>query len=66
VTITGSFLVPGATVTVGGAAATVLSQSTDGNTIVVRTPPGTAGGTSVRVTNPDGGGTTKPFTYVAS
>ena len=65
VTVTGNFFVPGATVTIGGAAATVVSQSADANTLVIRTPPGTAGATTLRLTNPDGVAGTKPFAYAA-
>ncbi|MEX2230384.1 MAG: IPT/TIG domain-containing protein [Dehalococcoidia bacterium] len=67
ITIAGSGFVPGATVRVGGAVAdgTAVISSTQ---IVATTPAGTAGNTSLIVTNPDGvsavaaGG----FTYSAS
>jgi hypothetical protein len=64
-TISGTNFVTGATVKVGGSAAssvTVLNSTT----ITATTPPGVAGAAPVSVTNPDGQSATgaTPFTYV--
>ncbi len=66
VTITGSGFLAGATVTVGGAAATGVNVAND-STIVATTPAGTAGPVSVVVTNPGGASSVLEdgFVYVA-
>jgi len=56
ITITGTGFAPGSTVTIGGAPATGVTV-TSPTTITATTPPGTAGGQPVTVTNPGGTGT---------
>jgi len=56
ITITGTGFAPGSTVTVGGAPATGVTVVSP-TTITATTPPGTAGGQPVTVTNPGGTGT---------
>jgi IPT/TIG domain len=63
-TISGFFFTPGASVTFDSVPAAVVSQSSDANTIVVTSPPGTRlGAVSVRVANSDGVGGTKNYAY---
>ena len=65
-TLTGSNLA-GATVTVGGRAATNLFYNAAGTQILATTPPGTAGPATVTVTTPGGSGSLPGgFTYVPS
>ncbi len=63
-TLTGSNLA-GATVTVGGRAATNLFYNAAGTQILATTPPGTAGPATVTVTTPGGTSSRTGFTYVA-
>lgn len=65
ITLTGTGFAAGATVKVGGAAATNVSL-VDANTLTATTPAGTAGKADVVVTNPDGQSATvsQGFTYV--
>ena len=68
ITITGTGYMTGATVTVGGNAATAVTM-VNSTKITARTPPGTSGGKAVTVTNPNTLAGTLPspaFTYVAS
>jgi hypothetical protein len=63
ITITGTGFVTGATVTIGGIAATVVTV-VNTTSITATTPAGTAGAQSVIVTTPGGPGTlTNGFTY---
>jgi len=63
ITITGTGFVTGATVTIGGIAATVVTV-VNTTSIIATTPAGTAGAQSVIVTTPGGPGTlTNGFTY---
>jgi PLD-like domain/IPT/TIG domain len=66
VTITGSNFVSGATVTIGGTAATGV-QVASSNSITATTPAHTDGAVNVTVTNPDGRNNTLPngFTYTS-
>ncbi|HKP11437.1 MAG TPA: IPT/TIG domain-containing protein, partial [Blastocatellia bacterium] len=66
VTITGANFVSGASVTIGGAAATNVAVS-NGTTITATTPAHAAGAADVTVTNPDNrsGTLTGGFTYTA-
>ncbi len=67
ITLTGTNFVSGATVRVGGVAATnvVFSSATR---VTARTPAGTAGARDVRITNPNGQSATRTgaFTYTAT
>ncbi len=67
ITITGTFLRQGATVTLGTSACTSVNVAMGGTTITCMTPAGTAGPVAVRVTNPDGqqGLLNNAFTYLA-
>lgn len=67
ITITGADFHNGATVTVGGAAATGVSVASS-TSITATTPAGTTGAQDVVVTNPDGGTVTSTgaFTYTAA
>ncbi|HGY90808.1 MAG TPA: hypothetical protein ENK43_06530 [Planctomycetes bacterium] len=60
--MTGQFFVPGTTVTIGGAAATVTQLS--GSLVLVSTPPGTVGPANVIVTTPAGCTATTTYTYL--
>lgn len=64
ITIAGTDFAAGATVTIGGAMASIMSVST--NAIVALTPPGTAGARDIVVTNPTGASDVLAggFTYV--
>ena len=66
VTISGGNFQDGASVTIGGAAATDVSVA-DGNTITATTPAGAAGAADVVVSNADGNSATMSggFTYLA-
>lgn len=65
--ISGRFFRAGATVTVGGVAATNVNVQAGGQVITCQTPAGSAGPAAVRVTNPDGqsGLLNNGFTYLA-
>ncbi len=60
--ITGQFFVPGTTVTIGGAAATVNQLSA--SLVFVSTPPGSVGPANVIVTTPAGCTATTTYTYL--
>jgi hypothetical protein len=66
ITLTGSSFVSGATVRVGGTAATNVTF-VSATQLTARTPAGTAGARDVQVTNPDGQSATRAgaFTYTA-
>ncbi len=68
ITIYGASFQTGATVTVGGAAATSVSVNGAGTQITCTTPAGTAGARNVVVTNPDTQSATQTggFTYVTA
>lgn len=65
--ISGKYFRSGATVTVGGQAATNVVVQAGGQVITCNTPAGSAGPSAVRVTNPDGqnGLLNNGFTYLA-
>ena len=65
VTITGTEFQPGATVTIGGAAATNVNVSATATSLTAVTPLHAAGAADVKVTNPDGNAATlaSGFTY---
>ena len=66
ITLTGSNFITGATVSVGGVAATSVTV-VSGSTITARTPAGTAGARDVRVTTSAGAATlTGGYTYTAA
>ncbi|MEC7584957.1 MAG: IPT/TIG domain-containing protein [Planctomycetota bacterium] len=60
--IQGSGFASGTTVTIGGAAATVLSSV--GSTVVVSTPPGSPGSATVVITTPGGCSATTNYNYL--
>src|SRR6185503_380715 len=66
ITLTGTNFVSGATVRVGGTAATNVTF-VSATQLTARTPAGTAGARDVQVTNPDGQSATRTgaFTYTA-
>jgi hypothetical protein len=66
ITLTGTSFVSGATVRVGGTAATNVTF-VSATSLTARTPAGTAGARDVQVTNPDGQSATRTggFTYIA-
>ena len=68
VTIAGTGFTTGATVTIGGTAATAITVGAGGTSITATTPARPAGPATIVVTNPDGQGTTltNGFTYNAS
>ena len=67
ITLTGTNFVSGATVRVGGVAATNVAFSS-ATRVTARTPAGTAGARDVRITNPNGQSATRTgaFTYTTS
>lgn len=67
ITITGTFLRQGATVSIGTNPCVSVSVAMGGTTITCNTPAGTAGPVAVTVTNPDGqaGILNNAFTYLA-
>ena len=66
ITVTGTNFATGATVTVGGVAATAVTV-TNSTSLTATTPPGTAGAQRIVVTNPDSQATVEAvnFTYTA-
>ncbi len=60
--ITGQFFVPGTTVTIGGASATINQLSA--SLILVATPPGVPGPVNVVITTPSGCTVTTTYTYL--
>jgi hypothetical protein len=67
ITITGTFLRQGATVSVGANACAMVNVAMGGTTITCNVPAGTAGPVALTVTNPDGqvGLLNNAFTYLA-
>jgi hypothetical protein len=65
-TITGTNLVAGATVTVGGQPCANVVVSGGGTQLTCETPAGSAGSAQVVVTNPNGGPSYGTFTYLES
>jgi hypothetical protein len=61
--ISGSGILPGATVSIGATPATVTNVAPDGTAVTVIAPPGQAGTAAVTVTNPGGLATTRFGAY---